>query len=116
MVGILCGEFVKSHEPSDLMEEQGSYDEYSQRFKLRRGRTIDPSHKGRWIYTRISISGFRRLKSRNLCNGTHEIMKREVRRDKRIVWATESAEWTGGALSTRKSIQLTISGFRGVKF
>jgi hypothetical protein len=116
-VGILCGEFAKSREPSDLTEEQGSYNEYSQRFKLRRGRTVDPSHKGRWIYTWISISGFHRLKSRNLCNGTREIMKRKVpkgRKDR--VGHRRSAEWTGGALSTRKSIQLTISGFRGVKF
>jgi hypothetical protein len=30
-VGILCGEFAKSREPSDLTEEQGSYDEYSQK-------------------------------------------------------------------------------------
>jgi hypothetical protein len=25
-VGILCGEFMKSREPSDLIEEQGGYD------------------------------------------------------------------------------------------
>jgi hypothetical protein len=30
MVKILCGEFVKSREPSDLTEEQGSYKKYSQ--------------------------------------------------------------------------------------
>jgi hypothetical protein len=28
-VGILRGEFAKSREPSDLAEEQGSYDKYS---------------------------------------------------------------------------------------
>jgi hypothetical protein len=43
MVEILYGEFVKSRELSDLMEEKGSYNKYSQRFKLRRGRTIDLS-------------------------------------------------------------------------
>jgi hypothetical protein len=41
MVGILCGEFAKSCESLDLTEEQGSYDKYSQGFKLRRGRTVD---------------------------------------------------------------------------
>jgi len=46
MIEILCGEFVKSREPSNLTEEQGSYDEYSQRFKIRRGRTVDPSQQG----------------------------------------------------------------------
>jgi hypothetical protein len=45
-VGILCGEFTKSRESSDLTEEQGSYGEYSQRFKLRRGRTVDSSQQG----------------------------------------------------------------------
>jgi hypothetical protein len=45
MVGILCGEFAKSREPSDLTEEQGSYSEYSQRFELRRGKTVDSSQQ-----------------------------------------------------------------------
>jgi hypothetical protein len=36
---------VKSREPSDLTEEQGSYGEYSQRFKLRRSRTVDSSQQ-----------------------------------------------------------------------
>jgi hypothetical protein len=40
-VEILYGEFANSREPLDLTEEQGSYDKYSQGFKLRRGRTID---------------------------------------------------------------------------
>jgi hypothetical protein len=31
-VGILCGESVKSHEPLDIMEEQGSYNECFERF------------------------------------------------------------------------------------
>jgi hypothetical protein len=30
---ILCGEFAKSRKPSDLAEEQGSYDEWFQKFK-----------------------------------------------------------------------------------
>jgi hypothetical protein len=45
-VRIICGEFMKSHELSDLMEEQGSYGEYSQRFMLRKGRTVDSSQQG----------------------------------------------------------------------
>jgi hypothetical protein len=69
---------VKSHEPSDLTKEQGSYRECFQRFKLRRGRAIDPSQQGRWIYPWISISWFRELKSQNLCIRTHEITKCEV--------------------------------------
>jgi hypothetical protein len=85
--------------------------------KLRRSRTIDPSHKGHWIYKWIPISGFRRWKSRKLCNGNHDIMKREVPKAKGWCGATEeSARQTGGTLSTRSQTPLTISGFRGVKF
>jgi hypothetical protein len=46
MVGILYREFVKSREPSDLTEKQGSYREFFQRFKLRRDRAIDSSQQG----------------------------------------------------------------------
>jgi hypothetical protein len=39
------------HEPSDLTEVQGRYDiTFSKKSKLRRGRTVDPSHKGRRIH------------------------------------------------------------------
>jgi hypothetical protein len=54
--------------------------------KLRRGRTVDPSHKGRWIFAWNSISGFRRLKSRKLGNGNRKIMKHEIPKAKRVVW------------------------------
>jgi hypothetical protein len=92
-------------EPSDLTEEQGSYGEYSQRFKLRRGRTVDPSRQGPLDLHVDSISGFRRLKSRNLCNGTREIMKREVPKGQKDCVGHRIGRWTGGALSTRKSIR-----------
>jgi hypothetical protein len=50
---------VNFREPLDLTEEQGRYDEvFPKGSKLRRGRTIDPSHKGRWIYTWIPYRGF----------------------------------------------------------
>ena len=45
MVEILCGEFAKSRKLTDLTEEQGSYGEYFQRFKLRKGRAIDSSQQ-----------------------------------------------------------------------
>jgi hypothetical protein len=115
-VGILCGEFAKSREPSDLTEEQGSYNEYSQRFKLRRGRTVDLSQQGRWICTWISISGFRRLKSRNPCNRTREIMKREVPKGQKDRVGHRNQQ--GGQVAHYRhgsQIPLTISGFRGVK-
>jgi hypothetical protein len=54
--------------------------------KLRRSRTIDPSHKGRWIYTWILVSGFRGWKSRKPCNGNRDIPNREVSKAKRMVW------------------------------
>jgi hypothetical protein len=47
---ILCGEFTKSHEPSDLTKEKGSYASIPKGSKLRRSRTVDPSHKSHWIY------------------------------------------------------------------
>jgi hypothetical protein len=54
MVGILCGEFAKSREPLDLTEEsRGVTASIPKGSKLRRSRTIDPSHKGHWIYTWI---------------------------------------------------------------
>jgi hypothetical protein len=47
--------------------------------KLRRGRTVDLSHKGHWIYTWIFVSSFHGWKSRN-------ILKHKVSKAKRIVW------------------------------
>jgi hypothetical protein len=82
---------------------------------LRRSRTIDPSHKGRWIYTWISISGFRRWKSCKLCNRNRDIMKHKVPKAKKIMWATIIGRWTGGTLSTQSQTSLTISSFHGVK-
>jgi hypothetical protein len=35
-------------------------------FESQEGRVIDPSHEDHWIYTRIRISGFRRLKLRSI--------------------------------------------------
>jgi hypothetical protein len=79
--------------------------------KLRRSRTVDPSHKGRWIYMWISISGFGRWKSRKLCNENHDITKRKVPKAKKIMWATRIRRWIGGALSTRSQTPLKILGF-----
>jgi hypothetical protein len=69
--------------------------------KLRRSRTVDPSHKGRWIYTWISISGFHRLKSRKLATGTTKSQSAKSQRLKGCVGHRGVSEWTGGALSTR---------------
>jgi hypothetical protein len=78
-VGILRGEFAKSREPLDLTEVQGRYNRVFPRgSKLRRGRAVDPSHKGRWIYTWNRVSGFRGLKVRKHCNRNREIMKRDI--------------------------------------
>jgi hypothetical protein len=58
-VGILRGGFAIIRGPLDLGEVQGRYCRYSLRgLKLRRGRAIDPSHEGRWIYTYIVYRGF----------------------------------------------------------
>jgi hypothetical protein len=62
-----------------------------------------------------SISGFHELKSQNICIRTREITKREVPRVKGLCGPLKAAGKTGGTLSTRESISLTISGFRGVK-
>jgi hypothetical protein len=56
--------------------------------KLRRSRTVDPSHKGCWIYTYIVVSDFRGWKSRKHCNGNREVTKRDIPKVKGIVWAT----------------------------
>jgi hypothetical protein len=39
---ILCGEFAKSREPSNLAEEQGSYNKYFYKCKLKIDRALDP--------------------------------------------------------------------------
>jgi hypothetical protein len=59
--------------------------EVSEGSKLRRGRTIDLSHKSHWIYTWILVSGFRGWKSRKPCNGNRDIPKREIPKAKRTV-------------------------------
>jgi hypothetical protein len=51
--------FANFREPLDLTEEQGRYGEvFPKGSKLRRGRTVDPSHKDRRIYTWIPYRGF----------------------------------------------------------
>jgi hypothetical protein len=40
MVGILHGGFAKSWKPSDLAEEQGSYDKHSSSVNLGRNQTV----------------------------------------------------------------------------
>jgi hypothetical protein len=60
--------------------------EVSKGSNLRRGRTVDPSHKGRRICSWISISGFRGLKSRKHCNGNCKIAIRDILKANRIVW------------------------------
>jgi hypothetical protein len=56
---ILRGDFANLREPLDLAEVQGRYDIiFSRGSKFRRGRAVDPSHKGRWIYTYIMYRGF----------------------------------------------------------
>jgi hypothetical protein len=61
--------------------------------KFRRGMTIDPSHKGRWIYMWIFVSGFHRSKFRKTCNRNREITKRDIPKAKRICGGGAS-EWT----------------------
>jgi hypothetical protein len=59
MVEILQGGFATSRGSSDLTEVQGKISPvFPGDIKLRRGRTIDTSHKGRWIYTNIVYRGF----------------------------------------------------------
>jgi hypothetical protein len=45
---------------------------------------VDPSHKGRQIYTWISISVFRWLKSHEHCNRNHDISTRDIPKAKRF--------------------------------
>jgi hypothetical protein len=65
---------VKIHGPLDLAEVQGGYDViFSKGYKLRRGRSVDPSHKDRQIYTRDCASGFHEWKSH-----AHSIRDRNI--------------------------------------
>jgi hypothetical protein len=58
---------VNLREPLDLAEVQGRYDEvFPKGSKLRRARTVDPSHEDHWIYAWIRISGFPGLNSVNI--------------------------------------------------
>jgi hypothetical protein len=85
--------------------------------KLKRSRTVDPSHKGCWIYTWIFVSGFRGWKSHKPCNGNHEITKHDIPKANRIcVGYGGVSEWTGGTLVTSSQPPLTISEFHGAKF
>jgi hypothetical protein len=59
--------------------------------KLRRGRTVDSSRKGRRIYTWNPISGFHGWKSREHCNGNREIMKRDISMAKSTVWGPQES-------------------------
>jgi hypothetical protein len=46
------GDFANHRKPSDLGKVQGKYgDVFLKISKFRRGRAVDPSHKGRRIYT-----------------------------------------------------------------
>jgi hypothetical protein len=67
--------------------------------KLRRSRTVDPSHRGRWIYMWLAISGFQGWKTRKHCNGNREITKRDIPKAKWIyVGHGGVSERTGGTL------------------
>jgi hypothetical protein len=69
MVEILCGEFAKSHEPSNLTKEQGSYGKCFKRFKLKRGRIIDsnqPSPLDSTVDSHFGVSGVEVPKSLHL--------------------------------------------------
>jgi hypothetical protein len=58
---------------------RGSYNKYSQRVQAQeRQNRRSKSTRVVGFYTWISISGIRRLESRNLCNETREITKRKV--------------------------------------
>jgi hypothetical protein len=91
MDGVLRGESMNLREPSDLVEVQGRYGvSFSKGSKLKRGRTVDPSHKGRRIYPCIRTSEFRGSNSVNLANGNREITIRDIPKAMRIVWGHRS--------------------------
>jgi hypothetical protein len=79
MVSILIGGFTAFRGPLYLKRVQGRYNNvFSKGPKLRRGRTIDPSHEDRRIYTWNRASGFRGLKSRDYSSRNREIMIRDI--------------------------------------
>ena len=58
-VDIPLGEFMKIHGLLDIAEVKGRYDIiFFRGSKLRRGRAVDSSHEGCWIYTYIVYRGF----------------------------------------------------------
>jgi len=80
--------------------------------KIKRSRNVDPSHKGRWIYTWIPISGLHRWKSYKLCNRNHDIWNHEAPKAKRIVWVTE--ETSGGQVAHSQQGSQFSWPFRGL--
>jgi hypothetical protein len=95
MVGILHGEFVKSREPSDRAEEQGSYGKPIFKFTFRGNRVVGSKPTrvvGSLVNTHFRVQRF---------EGAEE---------------SDSGEWTGGILvDTEVRPSLTILGFRGLK-
>jgi hypothetical protein len=85
---------VKSHEPSNSQRSKGVTVSIPKGSKLRRSRTIDPSHKGHWIYTYILVSGFRGWKSYKCCNGNREITKHDIPKAKGLCgpWRIQRAD------------------------
>jgi hypothetical protein len=84
-VSILRGGFTTSRGILDLVEVQGRYGGVLSRgSKLRRGRTIDRSHKDHRIYTWDRASGFCGLKSREQCNRNREITNHDILTAKKI--------------------------------
>jgi hypothetical protein len=78
MVGILRGEFAKSRGPSDLAEEQGSYDKHSSSASSGEIGPWDPSRQGPLDHSRNLISWIRELKGQNPCIKIREVVKCEV--------------------------------------
>jgi hypothetical protein len=77
---------MKSREPLDFTEEQGRYNEAFFKYsKLRRGRTIYPSHQGHRIYMWICISGFCGWKSCKYCNRNRDILIHDIPKAKGTV-------------------------------
>jgi hypothetical protein len=66
--------------------------EASEGSNIRRGRTVDPSHKSHWIYTWILVSGFRGWKSHKPCNENHDILKHEILKAKRMVCGPQRSQ------------------------
>jgi hypothetical protein len=97
-VGILQGGFMTSRGPLDLTEVQGRYSGVLSRgSKLRRGRTIDPSHKDHRIYMWDHASRFHGLKSYERCNRNREIANHDILTAKKICvgpqWSRQVDMW-----------------------